>query len=703
MLQEMPKKSCDLDPIPTPILHDCLEEITPIVTDIVNKSLSSGVVPQCFKHALVKPLLKKANLDPNCPSNYRPVSNQPFLSKVMERIVLKQFSQHLESHSLLEPFQSAYRKCHSTETALLRVVNDLLRASDSGHVSVLSLFDLSAAFDTIDHDILIKRLHTIFGCSGTVLDWFTSYLSFRTQSVFGGHASTPSALKCGVPQGSVLGPLLFTLYTQSLSTVISQSGHSYHFFADDSQLHNSSTPSDFPVLVHSLKDCIEDVTEWMCDSMLKMNHNKTELIAIGAKPKISQVTLSLTPVSISGHTMPFCQSDRNLGVFIDETLSMDGHIKHLCCILFCQLRRLGKIRPFLSTDAAMRVILGTTKDTPIETMRYLLDLLSMETRHKVEQVKAHLNAMQAPKNPLHDAVKEEKGCRLARGKSWMGQAEQSIQHVCSLTELKQVRDWEKRPVEFKPYYKTLLSENLGTHCREWPGGKTNAEAQMLIEANSKPHDIVIYTDGLVTRDRSGWGFTVKHCGRTVHEVSGAHRVTTSSLTMEVEAVTHAIQWLASQRDVRITYAVILTDSMNLLQKVESGMGCPDWHTAMHSLRLQRLLWIYCPGHAGVSGNERAERLASTADIPSGLQLGRAEVLRGLRNFLSRDKPEHHSTDRLKERGVKKGSCRHSTLQGRQRSVFNQENIGTVSRATLERLLRDGPERVWAFPSATVPS
>ena len=147
----------------------------------------------------------------------------------------------------------------------------------------------------------------------------------------------------------------------------------------------------------------------------------------------------------------------------------------------------------------------------------------------------------------------------------------------------------------------------------------------------------------------------------------------------------------------------VTDSMNLLRKVESGMGCPDWHTAMHSLRLQRLLWIYCPGHAGVSGNERAVRLASTADITSGLQLGRAEVLRGLRNFLSTDKPEHHSIDRLKERGVEKGSGRHSTLQGRERSVFNQTNIGTVSRATLGRLLRDGAERVWAFPSATMPS
>ena len=108
-------------------------------------------------------------------------------------------------------------------------------------------------------------------------------------------------------------------------------------------------------------------------------------------------------------------------------------------------------------------------------------------------------------------------------------------------------------------------------------------------------------------------------------------------------------------------------------------------------------------HAGVSGNEQADRLASTADITSGLQLGRAEVLRGLRIFLNTDKPEHHSTDCLKKRGVEKGSGRHSTLRGRERSVFNQANIGTVSRATLGRLLRDGAERVWAFPSATMPS
>ena len=120
---------------------------------------------------------------------------------------------------------------------------------------------------------------------------------------------------------------------------------------------------------------------------------------------------------------------------------------------------------------------------------------------------------------------------------------------------------------------------------------------------------------------------------------------------------------------------------------------------MHSLWPQRLLWIYCPGRAGVSGNERADRLAGTAYITFGLQLCKTEVLRGLRNFLNMDRPEHCSIDRQKERGVEKGSGRHSTLQGQEGFVFNQTNIGTVSRETAVR----GAERVWAFLRTTVPS
>ena len=195
---------------------------------------------------------------------------------------------------------------------------------------------------------------------------------------------------------------------------------------------------------------------------------------------------------------------------------------------------------------------------------------------------------------------------------------------------------------------------------------------MVVEAKGKTHGIMIKTDGCHV-DRSDWGFTVRPDGRTVPKDSGAYRITTSTLTMEVEAVTHAVQWLASQRDTQI---IILTDPVNLLQKVQSGVVCSDWHTAMYNLRPHRLLWVYCPCHVGVSGKDPRDRPAGTADTTSGRQLGRTEIFRNLRNFLNMKRPEHHSTDRLKKRGVEKGSGRLSTLRGLDRSVFYQTNTGT---------------------------
>ena len=131
----------------------------------------------------MRPLLKKPGLDPENLKNYRPVSNLPFLSKVLEKVVLQQLLDHLESNNLLEPFQSAYRKGHCTETALLRVVNDLLEAADKGHVAILSLLDLSAAFDTLEHSIMNRRLREC-GCGGTVLSWLNSYLKDRNATSY---------------------------------------------------------------------------------------------------------------------------------------------------------------------------------------------------------------------------------------------------------------------------------------------------------------------------------------------------------------------------------------------------------------------------------------------------------------------------------------------------------------------------------------
>ena len=176
-------KSCELDPIPSKLLIECLDSILPSLTDLFNSSLTSGIFPQCFKSALVTPILKKRCLDHNDLNNYRPVSNLCFIAKILEKLVLSQVSSYLNSHNLYNTCQSAYRSGHSTETALLKVVNDLFLSLNKGNISVLALLDFSSAFDTIDHTILVHRLHTDFGFTDTVLQWFSSYLTDHTHYV----------------------------------------------------------------------------------------------------------------------------------------------------------------------------------------------------------------------------------------------------------------------------------------------------------------------------------------------------------------------------------------------------------------------------------------------------------------------------------------------------------------------------------------
>ena len=206
--------SCSLDVIPTRLLKSCINALVVSITQLINLSLSEGVFPTSFKHAVVSSLLKKQSLPKDDLSSYRPISNLNFISKMLEKVVCAHLCSHLKSFPSLSRFQSAYRKLHSTETALLQFQNDLCLAMNSQQVSALVLLDLSAAFDTIDHSILTNRLKTCYGISDSAFSLLSSYLSCRTQSVIiGQDCSSELPLLRGVPQGSVLGPLLFSLYT----------------------------------------------------------------------------------------------------------------------------------------------------------------------------------------------------------------------------------------------------------------------------------------------------------------------------------------------------------------------------------------------------------------------------------------------------------------------------------------------------------
>ena len=218
---KLPSKSCELDPMPTTLLKEMVEVVTPVITCIINRSLLSGKFYKGLKVAHVKPLIKKKGMDVVFKS-FCPVSNLLYISKLVERFAADQLVDHVTQNGLSEKFQSAYRVSHSTETALTQVRNDILLNMDNQRSTCLVFLDLSAAFDTLDHVTLLNHLEKRFKITGIVLEWIESYLSDRSQAVVlkneDGETvmSNKIRLSMGVPQGSVLGPLLFTLFTHTL-------------------------------------------------------------------------------------------------------------------------------------------------------------------------------------------------------------------------------------------------------------------------------------------------------------------------------------------------------------------------------------------------------------------------------------------------------------------------------------------------------
>jgi hypothetical protein len=345
-------KSCNLDPMPTFLLQSC-DVLVPVVANLVNVSFSTGKFPKGFKHALVTPLIKNNKLDENSMASYRPISNLHYVSKLLERCVAKQLQEHLSKNSSYEPFQSAYRPYHSTETALLRVQNDILISMDKQMVTLLVMLDLSAAFDTVDHNILLHRLESI-GVGGLVLSWFSSYLNNRTQSVFlKGVSSEPINLTCGVPQGSVLGPILFNIYSQPLGEIARKHNLKHHFYADDTQLYISFAAKNSSNYAQLVSSCVTDIKQWMQLNLLMLNDSKTEVILLGSRQQLSKI--GNLEVEIGSTKIKSCDNVRNLGVVFDSNVTMENQVNNICKASFYYIRLLGKLRKFLSKDAAIKV------------------------------------------------------------------------------------------------------------------------------------------------------------------------------------------------------------------------------------------------------------------------------------------------------------------------------------------------------------
>ena len=281
----------------------------------------------------------------------------------------------------------------STETGLLSVTNEVLRALDDHKEALLALLDFSSAFDTIDHATLHCRLSSRYGITGKALEWFKSYLKDRMQSiVIGDSPSDRAILKWGVPQDSVVGPLLFTLYSAPLQNVITSRGVGTIVYADDTQLFLTFDPEDSDEALHRIEKCVEDVKCWSAENKFVLNDAKTELIHLTSR--LSTSSLHPPRITIGDSEIVVSSSAMNLGVKVDHYLRMSDHISSVCQSALAALRRIGQSRPFLNSVTCARLVhaLVTSRLDSCNSILFDLPLHDINRLQRVQNTAARLIA-----------------------------------------------------------------------------------------------------------------------------------------------------------------------------------------------------------------------------------------------------------------------------------------------------------------------
>ena len=359
IITDMKTKTCELDVLPTKLLKDCLEDILPTITDLVNISLSDGVFASKWKTSVIRPLLKKPNLDLIL-SSYRPVSNLPFLSKLLEKCAMDRVNEHCKKHDLVPDYQSAYRNGYSCETAIVKLVNDLLWAMESQNITAIMALDLSAAFDTVDHRILLNVLEKNFGLKGTVLNWFNSYLDQRSCKVnIGEEYSSTRELAFSVPQGSCAGAQLFNMYCSTMQEVVNPP-LTLHGFADDHVVCNKFKPGEWNEeerCIGKLEECATTLKVWMNENRLKMNSDKTEFVLFGSRSQLEKCKIKA--LNVDDTEVEMMDGMKYLGVILDQNLNMKKHITTKCQTAMLNIQRIKNIRHLLTQDATETLVLGT--------------------------------------------------------------------------------------------------------------------------------------------------------------------------------------------------------------------------------------------------------------------------------------------------------------------------------------------------------
>jgi len=330
--------SCGHDNISSILVKKLNYGLVAPLTRLINKSFEAGVVPDQLKIAKVIPIHKKG--DKGEYSNYRPISLLPTFSKIYEKVMHKRLYSYLMTKSIIYDSQYGFRQGHSTTQAVSELIENITQGFDQFESTLAIFLDLSKAFDTINHSILLKKLE-FYGIRGKALDWFTSYLHNRKQYVsLDGHDSDTHDMICGVPQGSVLGPLLFIIYTNDLPANLTHCKSI--LFADDTTIYKSS--KDLNQLFELINSDLNIATEWFYSNQLSLNTNKTHYVLFSLK-KASTTGLH---IHLAGTVIEGKEHVKFLGIIVDEKLSWKYHIDYVKTRLISALFAMRRLKNIAS-------------------------------------------------------------------------------------------------------------------------------------------------------------------------------------------------------------------------------------------------------------------------------------------------------------------------------------------------------------------
>lgn len=350
MISTLKSNAAGLDNLNLDILKLCIPFLLPYITHIVNFCLINSVFPCCWKRARVIPLPKVNN--PKSFKDLRPISILPVISKLLERAVASQLYRHLNRYGVIPAHQSGFRSGHSCATALLHITDDILRAWDDGKLTTMVLLDYSKAFDSLNHDILLAILNYI-GLSRSSIKLFHHYLKNRYQIVqYMNNLSDPLTLDRGVPQGSILGPILFITYISVLQCVTVSCLQ--HFYADDSQLYLSFFPEESEQAVAALNYDLQALYNISKQHCLQLNPNKSSIITFG-KPR-DRIAFNNTHglnIHINNGKIDIKTEIRNLGLLLDENLKITPHVNKCLQTCYLKLRLLYQYRHLLTSDVKL--------------------------------------------------------------------------------------------------------------------------------------------------------------------------------------------------------------------------------------------------------------------------------------------------------------------------------------------------------------